>query len=225
MLMLDRLRVSLTKNGYMKLADLLKRHPRWEVLDHVYGSYPGIKIARSQAANIMGEDRDGEIPEHWDEIRADGNAAIEAFVFVAVVMSHVDLIDLLKSSSQGAMKGYIERGKVGQKAYTNLVYALASVGACDYIRGAESVNFDLRTVVYALRESGEAVRSLIGSKLRRCGWRDKDRHPLGTEFFEECEAAGIHTVFGLEPREFKAWLQNRSRIKPPTEATPIGRPR
>lgn len=216
MIDLQKLGVSLTKNGYLKIADVVKKHPRWEVLDNVKGVYRGINLARSQAANILGEDLGGELPEFWDEIRSHGSQAIDAFTLVAIIMSHVDLIDLLSKSAQGGMKGHLKRGRIGEKAYTNLVYAMASCDLCDYERGSEAVTYDMRGLVYALRKSGPVVRQLIEFKLRQCGWRPPER-PGGTDFFDECEAHDIHLVFGLEPREFRDWLSNRLRIDPPTE--------
>lgn len=213
---LARLRVSLTKNGYMKIADLLRRHPRWEVLDNVSGAHADINLVRSQVANIMGEDLAGDPPEFWDEIRSRGDRAIDAFVLVAIIMSHVDLIDLLRRSAQGHMKGHLERRAIGEKAYTNLVFALASCGLCDYRRGAVAVTYDMRGLVYALQRSRRVVRRLIEFKLAKCGWRPPGR-PGGIEFFEECEANQLHLVFGLEPEEFRDWLNGRLRIEQPIE--------
>ena len=34
---LQDLKVSLTKNGYFKVADVIKKHPRNEVLDNIHG--------------------------------------------------------------------------------------------------------------------------------------------------------------------------------------------
>jgi hypothetical protein len=213
---LDRLRVSLTKNGYMKIAVLVRHHPRWEVLENVSGKHAGVNLIRSQVANIMGEDAAGEPPEFWDEIRSHGERAIDAFVLVALIMSHTDLIGLLKRSAQGHMKGHLERGTIGEKAYTNLVFALASCGLCDYQRGAEAVNYDMRGLIFALRKCGQVVRQLIAFKLAKCGWRPPER-PGGVDFFDECEANGLHQVFGLEPEEFRDWLRGRLRIEPPAE--------
>jgi hypothetical protein len=223
MVQLSRLRVSLTKNGYMKIADVVRAHPRWEVLDNVEGTYPNIDVKRSQAANILGEDLDGQLPEHWDEIRSFSDASIDAFVFIAVVMSHGELISVLQRDAQGDMKGYLQRDDLGEKAYTNLVFALASVGACDYVRGADAVAYDLRSVVHPLLDAGCLVASLIKSKLRRCGWREQ----LDGPFLEVCQQNGIHQVFALEFSEFRSWMENRLRIEPPSRRriAPIRRPR
>jgi len=216
MLDLGKLRVSLTKNGYLKIADVVRRHPRWEVLDNIRGVYRGINLVRSQVGNIMGEDLTGELPEFWDEIRSHSDHALDAFVLVAIIMSHVELIDLLKSSSQGDMKGYLERGSIGEKAFTNLVYAMALCDLCDYERGAKAVTYDMRRLVYVLRKAGPVVRQLIEFKLRQCGWRPPER-PMGTDFFAECEENGIHRVFGLDPEDFRNWLRGRLKVGPPAE--------
>lgn len=215
MVNLDRLRVSLTKNGYLKIADVVKRHPRWEVLENIHGVYRGINLARSQAANIMGEDLSGDVPEFWDEIRSFDEKTIDAFTLTAIIMSHVDLIRLLAESAQGDMKGHLRRGRIGEKAYTNLIYALSCCGVCEYERGVEGTTYDMRSVVYALREAGHLVRQLIEFKLAVCGWRPEVRG--GTEFFAACEENEINRVFGLSMRDFRAWLGGRLRIEPPTE--------
>lgn len=214
MIEMDRLRVSLTKNGYLKIADIIKRHPRWEVLDNVNGEYRGINLQRSQAANILGEDSNGQLPEFWDEIRSFDGRAIDAFTLVAIIMSHVDLIRLLSRSAQGDMKGHLERGDLSEKAYTNIVYALASCDLCDYERGSDAVTYDMRGLVYELREAGHLVRQLIESKLRRCGWRSPGQ-PGGTDFFAECDENDIPKVFGLKPKDFRSWIENRLKIQPP----------
>ena len=36
---LDELKVSLTKNGYYKVAEVLKHHPRNEVLENISGKH------------------------------------------------------------------------------------------------------------------------------------------------------------------------------------------
>lgn len=215
MVNLDRLRVSLTKNGYLKIANVVMRHPRWEVLDNIHGVYRGINLARSQVANILGADITGDPPEFWDEIRSRGERAIEAFTLTAIIFSHVDLIQLLAGAAQGDYKGHLRRGQMGQKAYTNLVYAMACCDLCDYEPGAEGVTYDMRGLIYSLRECGDLVQQLIEFKLRRCGWRRREQG--GTEFFEECESNRIHRVFAMDFPDFRAWIGNRLRINPPAE--------
>jgi len=45
---LDALKVSLTKNGYFKVSEVIKKHPRNEILANISGVIPGINIAAAQ---------------------------------------------------------------------------------------------------------------------------------------------------------------------------------
>ena len=67
---LDELKVSLTKNGYFKVAEVIAKHPRHEVLTNIRGRYTGINLDYAQIANMLSADpKTGELPEEWDEIR------------------------------------------------------------------------------------------------------------------------------------------------------------
>jgi len=64
---LEALNVSLTKNGYFKVADVIEKHPRHEVLSNIRGRYPGINLDRAQIANMLSVDPvTKELPEEWD---------------------------------------------------------------------------------------------------------------------------------------------------------------
>ena len=221
MIEVDRLRVSLTKNGYLKIAELLKRHSRYEILDHLDGSYPGINLVRSQVVNILGMNpTTEEIPEFWDEIREYGDRAIDCFAFVAIVLSHWRLISALRFATQGDMHGHLKRDDLTPKEYTNLVYAMHAIRLCDYRRGAESVNYDLYRLVYHLQPAGHLVRKLIRSKLLRCGWREPKEFPNSDNpgFLVACHELGIPEVFGLEHEQFEDWLNGELEIEEREEA-------
>ena len=65
---LHELNVSLTKNGYFKVADVIAKHPRHEVLDNIRGTYAGINLDRAQIAKMLSADPiTKELPEEWDE--------------------------------------------------------------------------------------------------------------------------------------------------------------
>lgn len=67
MIELENLCVSLTKNGYLKISQLVQLHPRNEILDNVYDVHKGINLVKSQVANILGADaRSGFVPSYWD---------------------------------------------------------------------------------------------------------------------------------------------------------------
>ena len=67
---LAELKVSLTKNGYFKVVEVIVRHPRHEVLANLRGTHMGINLDRAQIANMLSADPEtGELPEEWDEVR------------------------------------------------------------------------------------------------------------------------------------------------------------
>jgi hypothetical protein len=86
---LEELKVPLTKNGYFRVADMIEKHPRHEVLANIRGTYLGINLDRAQIANMLSADPiTGELPEEWDELRNYSKPAINALVFIAILFSH-----------------------------------------------------------------------------------------------------------------------------------------
>jgi hypothetical protein len=217
---LQKLRVSLTKNGYMKLARLVRKYPSHEVLDHVYGSESGIKLARSQAANILGADaQTGQVPTFWDDIRNFDDKTIRSFTFAAIVLSHHKLIEAFSLAAQGNMHGYLRRDDLSEKEFTNIVYAMATLGLCDYERGSDGVSFDLYRLVYHLQPAHVQLRQLIESKLRRGGWINPEVHPFSREsdFLEICRRIQINQTFGLDSSQFEAWLNGDFEMEIPDD--------
>ena len=190
MLQLERLRVSLTKNGYLKIANLVRHHARWDVLGNAEGSHHGINIKRSQISNIMCADPiTGQLPEFWDGIKRFRDEAIDAFTLVAVILSHEKLIETFRRASAGNMRRRLRKERhCSRKEYTNLVYAMASLGLCQYVKGADVVAYDFYRLIYNLRGPRRLVQ-LIESKLERCGWLDPRHYPHSTdgEFFAACQ--------------------------------------
>jgi hypothetical protein len=216
----QKLRVSLTKNGYMKLARLVRKYPTQEVLEHVYGSEPGIKLARSQAANILGADpHTGQLPVFWDEIRNFDDKTIRSFVFAAILLSHHKLIEAFSLAAQGNMHGYLRRNDLSEKEFTNIVYAMATLGLCDYERGLDGVTFDLYRLVYHLQPAHTLLRRLIESKLKRGGWVNPEVHSLSkdSDFFEVCRSIQINQAFGLDSKQFHEWLNGEFEMEPPDD--------
>jgi hypothetical protein len=218
MIALDRLRVSLTKNGYQKIADVVRRHERHEVLNHLEGSHHGVNIKRSQVANILGADPlTGQLPEFWDTIRRYGEDAINAFTLLAIILSHQRLIELFKESSQGGFFGSIRRSDLTEKEYTNLVYAMTSLGLCQRVRGADAADYDMYALVYHLRPAIDLVRQLIGAKLSRCGWLDPAAyaHSPHGDLISECQQLQLYTVFGMTSEQFDNWLNGGLEMDAP----------
>jgi hypothetical protein len=210
MLKLDRLRVSLTKNGYLKIAELVEKFPREQILDNLDGKVRGVRLVDSQVANILSrDDVTHEIPGFWDGIRQHDKDAIRSFVMLAVIFSHHKLITLFRTTSQGKMCGCITRDDLTPKEYTNLSYAMAEAGLCPPSRNEQSFNYDLSPIVKNLENAGSLVRRLIESKLGRCGWLDPTRVDYSTdgEFYSACRAAGMIGALGITQAAFKAWLE------------------
>ena len=120
------LNVSLTKNGYFKVADVIAKHPHHEILNNIRGTYPGINLDRAQIAKMLSADPvTKELPEEWDEIRSYSKRAIDALVFLSILFSHHMFIAVLAKSMSAEMRGVLHREDLGDKAYTNL--ALPSI--------------------------------------------------------------------------------------------------
>ncbi len=222
----ETLKVSLTKNGYFKVAELLKVHSRSEVLDNLVGVHPGINIVRSQIANIIDcNPATNDVPEFWDSIREHGNHAIDAFTVVAMLFSHHRIIEVMQAASIGRdeFKGYFLRTDFPrEKEFTNWAYTLACFGLSHYKRGAGAVEFDLSPVVYHLRSAGELVRDLIKQKFLRAGWRDPSRYAIkpDRELVEEMRVQKVNCVLSMEWPRFTRWLRNELTIRAP--ASPFG---
>jgi len=216
----ELLRVSLTKNGYFKIAWLLRHYSRFDVLDHVYGDVRGVNLAKSQVANMLDVDMvSGEIPEYWDQARVRGEHELDAFCVLAMLFSHHRLIALMQAGSQGRPEftGYFLREDLGEKEYTNFAYALGCFGLSEYRRGAGAVSYDLSPVIYHLRNSSDIVAALLRRKLQRAGWRDPDRFGVrpDREFAAELRANNVHGVLSMEWSRFNAFLAGRLRMEEP----------
>lgn len=206
MVAVEKLAVSLTKNGYPKIATLVERYPSHEILDNIYGSHPGIKLQRSQVANILCADP--IVPSFWDDIRRFDRPTIRAFTFLAVLFSHHRLIELFRAAGKGGPRGTVSRDDLSDKEYTNLVYAMADLGLCEYEKGSTSVDYDFTQLVDQLRRPRRLVERLFRSKLVRCGWRDPAEYPRGGDrpLLAECQDKGFHEVLGLRLGAFSEWL-------------------
>jgi hypothetical protein len=214
MVNLKKLRVSQTKNGYQKIATLIAAHPRGEILDNVYGVHSGVNLARSQVANILGATRGSdELPAYWDEVRAHGKETIEAFSLVAVLFSHHSFIETLLRAQRSEPVGYLSRGALSEKAYTNLVFALSERGLCEYRPGSQGTVVSFSPLVSRLRSVGGLVQKLLRDKLARCDWVDPDVDAGSKDlpFMQTCLQLRFHELFGLSGDEFTKWLSRRSR--------------
>lgn len=204
---LDALKVSLTKNGYFKVAEIIKRHPRHEILDNIRGAYEGINIEAAQVKGMLSYDESsGEFPEVWDEVRSYSPEAIDALVFISIIYSHRMLIEVMAKSKLSEMRGRIRREDLGEKAYTNLVYSMNTQGLCPLREGAQETYYDV-SPLFRL-EIGPLVKKVIRLKLKKTGWEEPgpDQYFL-RDFYEQCFYFHFHDVLGLSKDQFREWLE------------------
>ncbi|GAB1257276.1 hypothetical protein NBRC116494_17780 [Aurantivibrio plasticivorans] len=204
---LDALKVSLTKNGYFKVAEVIKKHPRDEILDNIEGVYEGINIEAAQIKGMLSyNETTQEFPEVWDEVRHLGDKAIEALVFISIIYSHKTLIEVLSKSKLSEMRGCLKRDDLAEKAYTNLVYSMNKQGMCPLNQGAHETYYDVSPLF--LLEIGPLVKKVIGYKLRKTGWNPPAADDyFSRDFYEQCAYYGFHDVLGISMEQFTQWLE------------------
>ncbi|MEX2173197.1 MAG: hypothetical protein WD872_02470 [Pirellulaceae bacterium] len=209
MLSLTNLKVSITKNGYIKIADVVRRHPIDEIIDNTDGSYDGINLIRSQVIGILDAEENGKPAMYWGNIPRYGDEAIDALTFVAIVLSHHHLVDAFINGNQGEFLGKIKRTALSVKEYTNLVYSMAGIGIAPYRKGSAEVRYDMRPVVYHLLRPYKLVRQLFTTKLRKCGWNGSG------DLIDACLEQQFNEVFGLTSAEFSKWLNGELNLGRP----------
>jgi len=124
---LNKLRVSLTKHGAHKVAYLVRKFDKDDILNHLSGDYNSIKIDYAQARKILSANQDGIAPELWNQLKQYGEEDIFDVVFISNVFSHVDLINtIIRGIEDNCV---IKRGSViDGKAYTNFAHTIDRFG-------------------------------------------------------------------------------------------------
>ncbi len=204
---IEALKVSLTKNGYFKVAEIIKKHPRNEILDNIEGVYDGINIESAQVRGMLSyDDATHEFPAVWDEVRTLGDKAIEALVFISIIYSHHIFIEAFSNSKLSEMRGCLKRDELGNKNYTNLVFPLSQQGMCLLERGASETYYNVLPLFRL--EIGPLVKKVIGYKLRKTGWKEpaQDDYFL-RNFYEQCAYFRFHDVLGISMEQFHQWLE------------------
>jgi hypothetical protein len=204
---IEALKVSLTKNGYFKVAKIIKKHPREEVLDNIRGVYEDINIDASQIKGMLSyDDTTQKFPEVWDEVRELGDKAIEALVFISIIYSHKTLIETLSKSKSSEMRGCLKRDDLSEKAYTNLVNSMSEQAMCPLNQGAHETYYDVSPLF--LLEIGSLVKKVMGYKLQKTGWKvPASDDYFSRDFYEQCAYYHFHDVLGISMEQFKQWLE------------------
>src|SRR6266545_854316 len=162
---LDKLNVSLTKHGAHKVASLLKKYDKDDVLRRLSGSEPGINIELAQAKKTLCANDKGEVLAFWNEAKRQGNETIDALVLLGIIFSHHDLISAMKGSAgKRAFFGTIVRGKyIRGKAFTNFAHIIEELGYSTE-HSSNHVSYDLHKL-FQIKGLNKLVTKLLALKL------------------------------------------------------------
>jgi hypothetical protein len=195
---LNKLRVSLTKHGAHKVAYLVHRFSKDEVLKHIDGDHDSIIIDYAQAHKILSANQDGSLPVLWDQLKQYGQEDIYDIVFIANVFSHVDLIRTMIEAIDNDCK--IKRGSViDGKAYTNFAHTIDQFGY-SIEHTSDFISFDISRIFYKFYLT-QFIADILAMKLTEAGW-DKTN-----SLADECVRLNLNSVFGLTGDDFLTWLQ------------------
>ena len=199
--------VSLTKHGAHKVAALLTKYDKDEVLGKLSGSEPGINIERAQAKKTLAANRKGVVPDFWNVARIRGSETINALVLLAVIFSHHSLISVMKQSAhKRRYLGRIERGKgIDGKAYTNFAHIIEELGfSTDH--SADHIDYDLHRI-FQIPGLNTLAQELLTAKLLAAKWDGKN------SLVDESIGLGFHDVLSVAESQFRAWLTAGTMIE------------
>jgi hypothetical protein len=195
------LKVSLTKHGAHKVADLIKAFPKDQILENTSGTFRDIRIAQSQTKKNLSAKPDGTLPNIWDEIRQLSNNDINKLVLISIIFSHHKLIETMIQSSTEELQGKVNRGEViDGKAYTNFACILEELGFA-ITHTPDYVTYDLQSIFHSSNEFPTFVSRILKLKLKTAGWDESNN------FIDECLDLNFHSVFSLSEDDFRKWLQ------------------
>lgn len=199
MLELSRLTVSLTKHGAHKIAALLKKYKKDEILKHLNGTDTGINIETAQARKNLSVDKLGNVPEVWDKARAAGSASIDALVLIGILFSHHQLLSAFRASQNSTFRGTIKRGTVlGGKAFTNTAHIVEELGySVAHTQSEFSYNFSRLFEIPGLHK---LTLELIALKFSSIGWNNE------TNLVDELVSHKLNEVFAVSQDQFRNWL-------------------
>lgn len=207
---LDGHTVSLTKNGYFKLIDLIDKYPSNEILNHL----DEIKLDHTQARKMLGGSNSNVLPAVWDDIKSFDQEDKYALLLFSIIFSHKDLINTFKISTTSEMQGEIKRSEIDGKVYTNLAYALNEAGlAINFSQGSEKTKYDV-SKIFLKNEIGPFAKTILKNHLTNMGWNDPtDAEPFQRTFEEQIKKYEFHKVLGVTFEQFIGWLNGNNISK------------
>ena len=202
--------VSLTKNGYFKLIELIDKYPSTEILNHL----DEIKLDYTQARKMLAGSNSNILPTVWDEIQPFEQEAKYALLLFSIIFSHKDLIHTFKTSTTSEMQGEIKRSEIDGKVYTNLAYALNEAGlAINFSQGSEKTKYNL-SKIFLKNEIGPFAKTILKSHLINMGWNDPtEEEPFQRTFEEQIKKFEFHKVLGVTFEQFIGWLNGKDISK------------
>lgn len=197
---LARLKVSLTKHGAHKVAELVKAFPRNKILPNTWDKYKDIRIDDAQTIKNLSISKYGDVPDVWDEVRQLGGEYVNDLVLVAIIFSHHKLIETMIDASTGVKKGTVERGDViDGKEYTNFAHVLDELGFANS-HNKQRITYDLSRIFEKFDLIAPIVQ-LLTTKIKEAHWQGDN------DFIDECISLNFHKVFGVSKEYFRNWLQ------------------
>jgi len=197
---LTKLDVSLTKHGAHKIAILLRKYDKDDILNHLEGSEPGVNIELAQAKKNLSASRQGVVPDLWNDARQRGSETIDALVLTAIILSHHQIIDAIKNSTaRYRFAGTVRRGhSLDGKSYTNLAHIIEELGYSTE-HSADHVRYDFYKL-FQIPGLHTLFEKLLRLKLVAARWDESN------SIIEESTRLGLHEVFALSKKQFGAWL-------------------
>lgn len=195
---LSKLRVSNTKHGAYKIATLLIKYDKDDVLNHL-SSEPGVAIDRPQALKTLAA-QNGKVPDFWNIARTHGADTVNGLVLLAIILSHGDHIKaLIESKRETVFSGVVERGTVLEgKPFSNFQCILRELGyGTEY---EKDVKFDFEGL-FKIPGLRNLARSLLNLKLREAGWDGSG------SVVDEAVRVGIHNALLPDSALFRDWLE------------------
>jgi 5-methylcytosine-specific restriction protein B len=202
--------VSLTKNGYLKLIELIDKYPCNEILNHL----DEIKLDHTQARKMLAGSNNNILPTVWDDIKTFDQEAKYALLLFSIIFSHKALIHRFKASTTCEMKGEIKRSELDDKVYTNLAFALDQAGlAINFANGSDKTTYDV-SKIFQKNEIGPLAKTILKSHLINMGWSEPTAtEPFQRTFEEQINVYEFHKVLGVTPAQFIGWLNGENISK------------
>ena len=199
MLDVKKLNVSLTKHGAHKIALLLTKFDKDDIMHRLEGDQPGINIEAAQARKNLSIDAKGVVPDVWNKARALGSEVIGALTLIAIVFSHHQLIDTMCTARTTPFRGVVHKGKgVTGKEFSNFAHTIKELGY-SVSHTQFQVAFNL-TKLFEIPGLNTLALDLIRLKLRSAGWDGT------TNLIDELVNGKFNEVFSISPDQFRNWL-------------------